>query len=125
MTRTVLIADDNAFVRQALCELFEREGDFEVCGEAEDGRQAIAAATCLHPDLVVLDISMPIMNGFDAARVLRTLLPTLAIILYSAGVDKALELQARSIGVSEVVSKGAPVSVLIGKARDLLYSAAA
>jgi DNA-binding NarL/FixJ family response regulator len=125
MTRTVLIADDNAFVRQALCELFEREGDFEVCGEAEDGRQAIAAATCLHPDRAVLDISMPVMNGFDAARVLRTLLPTLAIILYSAGVDKALELQARSIGVSEVVSKGAPVSVLIGKARDLLYSAAA
>jgi two-component system, chemotaxis family, chemotaxis protein CheY len=125
MTKTVLIVDDNSFVRQALCELFEREGDFEVCGEAEDGQQAIAAAICLHPDLVVLDISMPVMNGLDAARVLRTLRPTVALILYSAGADRGVELQARSIGVSEVVSKAAPVSVLISRARHLLYAAAA
>jgi two-component system, chemotaxis family, chemotaxis protein CheY len=125
MTKTVLIVDDNKFVRQALCELFEREADFEVCGEAEDGRQAIAAATCLHPDLVVLDISMPVMNGLDAARVLKALMPTLQLILYSACVDKAVELQARLIGISQVVSKAAPVSVLITKARDLLGRAAA
>jgi two-component system, NarL family, nitrate/nitrite response regulator NarL len=125
MTKTVLIVDDNAFIRQALCDLFEGERDFEVCGEVEDGQQAIVAATCLHPDLVVLDISMPVMNGFDAARVLRALMPTLPLILYSVGVDKAVELQARSIGVSEVVSKAAPVSVLISRARHLLYLAAA
>jgi two-component system, chemotaxis family, chemotaxis protein CheY len=125
MTKTVLIVDDNKFVRQALCELFEREGDFEVCGEAEDGRQAIAAATCLHPDLVVLDISMPVMNGLDAARVLRALMPTAQLILYSACVDKAVELRARLIGISHVVSKAAPVSVLISKARDLLFRTAA
>ncbi len=125
MTKSILIVDDNAFIRQGLCELFEREADFEICGEAEDGRQAIAAATCLHPDLVVLDISMPVMNGLEAARVLRALMPTLPLILYSAGVDKAVEWEARSIGISEVVSKAAPVSVLISKARGLLYSAAA
>jgi two-component system, chemotaxis family, chemotaxis protein CheY len=125
MAKTVLIVDDNAFIRQAVCDLFEREGDFEVCGEAEDGRQAIAAATCLHPDLVVLDISMPVMNGLDAARVLRALIPNLPLILYSLGVDKAVELQARSIGVSEVVSKSAPVSLLISRARHLLYPIAA
>jgi DNA-binding NarL/FixJ family response regulator len=125
MTKTILIVDDNAFIRQALCELFEREGDFEVCGEVEDGRQAIAAATCLHPDLVVLDISMPVMNGLDAARVLKALMPALPLILYSVGVDRAVESQARSIGVSDVVSKAAPVSVLISKARHLLYSPAA
>jgi DNA-binding NarL/FixJ family response regulator len=105
--------------------LFERESDFEVCGEAEDGRQAIAAAVCLHPNLVVLDVSMPIMNGLDAARVLKALLPTLPLILYSAGVDKPVESQARSIGISEVVSKSAPASILISKARHLLYAAAA
>lgn len=123
--KTVLIVDDNAFVRRALSELFEREGDFEVCGEAEDGRQAIAAATCLHPDLVVLDLSMPVMNGLDAARVLRGLRPTLPIILYSANADSAVELQARSMGISELVSKAAPVSDLISRARHLLYAAAA
>ena len=125
MTMTVLIVDDNAFIRQALCELFEREGDFEVCGEAEDGQQAIAAAMCLHPDLVILDISMPVMNGVEAARVLRTLMPTLPLILYSAGADKTIELQARSMGISELVSKSAPVSILISRARHLLNPVAA
>ena len=125
MTKTVLIVDDNAFVRQALCELFEREGDFEVCGEAEDGQQAITAAMCLHPDLVVLDISMPVMNGLDAARALRAMRPTLPLILYSAAADTAVELQARLIGVSEMVSKASPVSVLISRARRLLDPAAA
>jgi two-component system chemotaxis response regulator CheY len=125
MTKSVLIVDDNAFIRQALCELFDREGDFEVCGEAEDGRQAIAAVMCLHPDLVVLDISMPVMNGLDAARVLRDLRPTLAVILYSANADKAVELQARAMGISELISKTAPVAELIRRARHLLYAAAA
>jgi DNA-binding NarL/FixJ family response regulator len=125
MTKTVLIVDDNAFIRQALCELFERESDLEVCGEAEDGQQAIAAAMCLHPDLVVLDISMPVMNGFDAARALRALRPALPLILYSAGADRAVESQSRSIGISEVISKAAPVSLLISRARRLLYPAAA
>jgi len=68
MRKTGLIVDDNAFIRRALCELFEREGDLEACREAEDGRQAIAAALCLHPTLIVLDISMPVMNGVDAAE---------------------------------------------------------
>jgi two-component system, chemotaxis family, chemotaxis protein CheY len=125
MTKTVLIVDDNAFIRQALRELFEREGDFDVCGEAEDGREAIAAAMCLYPDLVILDVSMPVMNGLDAARVLRDLMPGVPLILYSALVDRAVELHAKSIGISEVVSKGGPVSVLISKARNLLYAAAA
>jgi DNA-binding NarL/FixJ family response regulator len=125
MTKTVLIADDNTFIRQALSELFEREGDFEVCGEVEDGRQAVTAAVCLHPDLVILDISMPIMNGLDAARTLKALMPSLPVILYSVSVDRAVELQARSIGVSDVVAKGAPASVLISRARHLLYPAAA
>ena len=70
----MLIVDDNAFIRQSLCELFKREADFEVCGEAENGKNAIEKARELHPDLIVLDLSMPIMNGFAAARVLKRLL---------------------------------------------------
>jgi len=70
--KSVLIVDDSAYVRQALCELFKREGDFEVCGEAENGKDAIKKAQELRPDLIVLDLSMPVMNGFDAARTLKT-----------------------------------------------------
>lgn len=123
--KSVLIVDDSAVVRHGLCEMFKRESDFEVCGEAENGKEAIAKAQALHPDLIVLDLSMPVMNGFDAARALKRLMPTVPLIMYSAFGDKVAESQARLIGISEVVSKSEPASVLIHKARGLLYSSAA
>jgi two-component system, chemotaxis family, chemotaxis protein CheY len=125
MRKMVLIVDDNAFVRQALCEIFEREGDFEVCGEADNGRDAIEAVTRLQPDLVVLDFSMPVMNGLDAARILKDRLPTLPVIMYSAVADKTVAQLARSLGITELVSKSEPVSVLIERVRDVLQQAAA
>ena len=64
--RSVLIVDDNQVVRQALCDLFTREGDFDVCGEAEDGREGVEKAQMLQPDLIVTDLSMPVMNGLGA-----------------------------------------------------------
>src|SRR5262249_10233494 len=73
MVKSVLIADDNAFVRQRLGELFRREPDFEVCAEAENGKEAIEKAHGSRPDLIVLDLSMPVMNGLDAARALKRL----------------------------------------------------
>ena len=123
--KSVLIVDDNGFVRHALCGMFEREADFEVCGEAENGKDGIKKAQELRPDLIVLDLSMPVMNGFDAARVLKRLMPTVPLIMYSAFGDEFAEHQARLIGISEVVSKSEHASVLIHKARALLYSTAA
>lgn len=76
--------DRNAFIRKTLCELFTRDADFEVCGEAENGREAIEKAQELRPDLIVLDLSMPVMNGLDAARVLKRIMPTVPLIMYSA-----------------------------------------
>lgn len=125
MPKCVLIVDDNIFIREALREFFEREPDFEVCAEAENGRQAIEQAGKCHPDLIVLDLSMPVMNGLEAARILKRLLPAVPLILYSAFADKTSEQQARLVGISECVPKSAHVSVLIGKARGLLYSRAA
>src|SRR6266446_3527002 len=126
MAKAVLVVDDNALIRQALCELFKREADFEVCGEAENGREAIEKAQELHPDLIVLDLSMPVMNGIDAARVLRRLMPTaLKVIIFSEYSDVFSEEEARSAGVSALVSKSEHVSVLVAKARALLYPVAA
>jgi two-component system chemotaxis response regulator CheY len=124
-TTSVLIVDDNAFIRQRLCELFKSEEDFDVCGEAENGKEAIAKAQALHPQLIVLDLCMPVMNGLDAARVLKRLMPTVPLIMYSAFGDKFAERQARLIGISEVVSKAENASVLIHKARGLAYYTAA
>lgn len=121
MVKTVMVVDDNAFVRQALRKLFNREADFDVCGEAGNGREAIEQAGRLHPDLIVLDLSMPVMNGLDAARVLKRVMPTVPLIMYSAFEDRFSEGLAASIGVSALVSKSENVSVLIDRARGLLY----
>lgn len=123
--KSVLIVDDSAFIRQGLCELFKRESDFEVCGEAGNGKDAVEKALELRPDLIVLDLSMPVMNGFDAARELKRLMPSVPLIMYSAFGDKVAERQAHLIEISEVVSKSEHASVLIHKARGLLYSPAA
>src|ERR1700756_3888787 len=125
MRKEVLIVDDNAFIRSALFEFFEREPDFQVCGVAENGREAIKEAGRLHPDLIVLDLAMPVMNGLDAARVLKRLMPTVPLIMYSAFEDKLSEKVARLMGVSKLVSKSDKVSVLIEAARTLVSRKAA
>ena len=125
MRKTVLIADDNAFVRTALYEIFEREPDFHVCSVAENGREAIAEACRLHPDLIVLDISMPVMNGIEAARVLKRMMPDVPLILYSASAQEVSEQTARSIGVAGLISKSEKVSVLIAAVRGALQPKAA
>jgi DNA-binding NarL/FixJ family response regulator len=125
VVRSVLIVDDNAFIRKALCDMFKREENFDVCGEAENGREAIAKAQQLRPDLIVLDLSMPVMNGLDAARVLKRLMPAVPLIMYSAFGDRYVEHQARLIGVSALISKSAPPAALVAEARSLLTQTAA
>ena len=114
MPFTILIADDSPFIRKALCSVFEREEDFDVCGEAENGREAVDKARELHPDLILLDLSMPVMNGLDAARVLKRVMPEVPVIMYSAYSDSFTQREARSAGVSALVSKSEHVAVLLG-----------
>jgi len=125
MVKSVLIADDNAFVRQRVGEMFRRESDFEVCGEADNGRKAIERAQELHPDLILLDLSMPVMNGLEAARALKRVMPDVPIVMFSAYADSFTEKEARSAGVSVLVSKLEDMSALIVVARDLVHDMAA
>ena len=125
MPKSVLVVDDNAFIRQVLCRVLTSEADFDVCGEAENGRDAIEKAKALRPDLIVMDLSMPVMNGIDAARALKTLMPMVPVIIFSEYSDVFSEKEARSAGISALVSKSEHVSVLIDKARAVFYPAAA
>jgi DNA-binding NarL/FixJ family response regulator len=122
---SVLIVDDSATIRGIICKLFMREGDFEVCGEAENGQQAIEKALALKPALIVTDLSMPVMNGLVATRILRKLMPNVPIILYSAHSDAYVEKEALAAGASAVVPKSDAVAVLIAKSRQLLHDLAA
>jgi DNA-binding NarL/FixJ family response regulator len=120
MSHAVLIADDNLFIRQGLRELFGREDDFDVCGEAENGKEAVEKAQQLKPELIVLDFSMPVMNGMAAARILKRVMPGVPVIMYSAYDEPSAEQDARSAGVWAWVSKSEHISVLLGKARCAL-----
>jgi two-component system, chemotaxis family, chemotaxis protein CheY len=119
MSHTILIADDSLFIREALCKFFEQQ-DFSVCGEAENGKEAIDKAQELHPDLILLDLSMPVMNGLEATRVLKRMMPEVPVIMYSAYADSSTEKAARSAGVRALVSKSENISVLLGKAHSAL-----
>ena len=125
MPKTVLVVDDNAVIRRALCQVLTAEADFDVCGEAENGEQAIEKAQELHPDLIVMDLSMPVMNGIDAARALKSLLPAVPLIIFSEYSNVFSENEARSAGVSALVSKSEHVSVLLGTMRRLCGEIAA
>jgi two-component system vancomycin resistance associated response regulator VraR len=120
MSHTVLIADDSLFIREALCNLFEREEDFDVCGEAKNGKEAVEKARELHPDLILLDLSMQVMNGLDATRVLKRMMPEVPVIMFSEYSGASTEKEARSAGVWALVSKFAHISELLGKARGAL-----
>ena len=119
MSFTILIADDSPFIRNALCNVFEREEDFDVCGDAENGREALEKAQELHPDLILLDLSMPMMNGLDATRVLKRMMPEVPI-MFSAYRGSGTEKEARTAGAFSLVSKFEHISVLLGKARHAL-----
>lgn len=116
----VLIVDDNCFIRQLLSEIFKQENDFDVCGEAANGREAVKSASNLHPDLIVLDLAMPVMNGLDAARSLRKVLPAVPLIMYSGIGDRFVEQQAKFIGIAALISKAEPPGSLVSRARMLL-----
>jgi DNA-binding NarL/FixJ family response regulator len=124
MVKWVLIAEDHTLTREALCDLFSSQEDFEVCGDAENGQEAIEMAEVLCPDLIVLDLSMPVMNGIEAAGALRQLMPETPIIVFSEYSDVFSEREAGSEGISAFVSKTEPVSVLLDKARAVLYHTA-
>jgi DNA-binding NarL/FixJ family response regulator len=119
MAKTILIVDDNSYMREALCELIECEPELQVCGEAENGKEAIEKACLLRPDLIVLDLTMPVMNGLEAASLLKQLMPEIPIIMYSASIDSFTEHEARLAGISAIVCK-LESETLITKAHNLL-----
>lgn len=122
---TVLVVDDNPAVRRLICQLFTREGDFRICAEAENGRDALLKAQELEPDLIITDLSMPHMNGLEEIRALKKLMFNMPVILYSAHIDSFVEKEAFAAGASAVVPKTDVVATLIPTARTLLDPLAA
>lgn len=116
MTR-VLVVDDNAALRREIRRQLESAG-LEVCGEAADGLEALEQAREMKPDLVILDVAMPRLNGIDAARELRKVQPRLPVILHTLHAD-IIRSQGMPEGVDEVVAKGEPLIPCVLKLLDV------
>lgn len=119
MSCRLLLADDHPIVRQALRGLLEAAGH-EVIGEASDGHEALRLARTLNPDIAVLDLSMPLLNGLDAAREMRRLCPGIRTILLTMYTDRGYVLQALRAGARGYVLKTQAAEDLISAIREIL-----
>ena len=103
--KRILIADDNPLVRNVLRFFLESQTRFKVCGEAVNGLDAIEKARTLSPDLIVMDFSMPVMNGIEAGSVLKVMLPQVPVIVYTSQYSAVIETRALEVGVRAVIQK--------------------
>jgi PAS domain S-box-containing protein len=101
----ILLVDDDARVRRVISTMLSRHADWEICGEAADGQESIEQARATHPDVVLMDVSMPRMNGLDATRILRREIPQLDVILVSQNDPKIVAYQAAEVGARAYCSK--------------------
>jgi DNA-binding NarL/FixJ family response regulator len=114
----VLLADDHQIVREGLRALLEKAGH-EVVGEAGDGHEACKLARTLTADIAVLDLSMPLLNGMDAAREMRSLSPEVKTIMLSMYPDKGYVLQALKVGAKGYVLKTQAADDLLRAIREV------
>lgn len=116
--KRVLIVDDHAGVRAAMRSLFEDHG-FEVW-DAVNGAEGVEKAQDINPDLVILDLTMPVMNGFEAARHLKKILPNIPLVMFTNTEKSIVEHEARSAGIAAVAQKSDGALQLLGHANALL-----
>jgi CheY-like chemotaxis protein len=121
-TKRILVADDNPHLRKALCRLFQDHAYLEICAEAVNGREAVEKAVQLKPDLIILDLSMPVMNGLEAARILHQLMPQVPKILFTLHAHALMTADLKSAGIRKVVSKS-DMADLVGHSEDLVKAA--
>lgn len=115
---TVLLADDHTVVRQGLRALLVAEGDMEIVGEAETGRQAVVMAKKLLPDVVVMDIAMPLLNGLEATRQITRQLPDTKVLVLSSYSDDEYVQQLTDAGASGYLVKQTAANDLLKAIRE-------
>lgn len=120
MNTRVLIADDAKIIRTAIRRVVEAHDDFVVCAEAENGADAVEKAVASCPDVVVMDIRMPVMNGIDAARILTEKCPNTVVIADSVHAQVEYFGELRRAGVKGFVAKDRIVADLIDAIEEVL-----
>jgi DNA-binding NarL/FixJ family response regulator len=114
MTATrVLIVDDVEQVRRDLCTVLPLAGDIKIIGEAANGLEAIRLAESLTPDVILMDLEMPILNGYEAAYQIKTRWPSCKVIALTVHAYESARQKALQNGVDDFIVKGAPVEMLV------------
>jgi two-component system response regulator NreC len=110
----ILLADDHIVMRTGLRALLERQPNLEVVGESENGRETAELAASLRPDVVVMDIGMPMLNGIEATKTIVTQSPTTAVVILSMHADESYVMRALSAGARGYLLKDSAAADLIG-----------
>jgi two-component system, NarL family, response regulator NreC len=110
----ILLADDHIVMRTGLRALLERQPNLEVVGESENGRETVALAASLRPDVVVMDVGMPVLNGIEATQTIVTQCPTTAVVILSMHADESYVMRALKAGARGYLLKDSAAADLIG-----------
>ena len=119
MNKRILIVDDSAPIRGLVREFIESRSGLEICGEAADGLEGIAKGLELNPDLIVLDYSLPGINGLDVAVFLHEVVPDIPIILFTVFKEAIPLRMAQAAGVASIVSKTDQLTLLADEVQRL------
>jgi DNA-binding NarL/FixJ family response regulator len=118
----ILLADDNEWVRRGVKSILAPLTQCEICGEAKDGEEAIRIAAQVHPDLILLDVSMPGLNGLEAARLLREKVPSAKILIMSQHDPAVLLTRALEAGAHACVDKSRLSTTLLPTIASIMGS---
>ena len=113
MTTKILLVDDSEPVRWDLCTVLTLSGDLEIVGEAANGLEAMRLTESLQPDVVLMDLEMPVMNGYEATRLIKALCPSCRIIALTVHGYSEARQKAIQAGVDAFIVKGAPVENIV------------
>jgi len=120
MSLKILIVDDSPLIRCSLRRCFEQSSDWEVCAETENGLVAVAMVKALNPEVVILDLSMPLMNGLEAARKIAAIAPQTVMLMFTMYPSDHFLKEAQKAGIRDIVSKSEGEQPLLKSLKSML-----
>ena len=116
---SVMLVDDHEIVREGLREILEHSGEFEVVGQAADGEAAVEVAQRVNPDVIVMDVMMPVKNGIDACREIADILPDTRLLILTAAAEEDAMMEAVAAGATGYLQKHSGKEILLRTLREV------